>query len=147
MVEQVPQIHDPTAMTVPDFLADCRQHLDQAQTELREIEIGETDVHHWKGADEEEMQGLLIKPVGYEVGKRYPLVMSVHGGPSGVSGSRYYAANGWAQLMANEGYAVFGKVTDGMDVVDKIKGVATATNKGHSDVPIDTITIESIRTV
>ena len=71
------------------------------------IEIGETDVHHWKGADGEEMQGLLIKPVGYEIGKRYPLVMSVHGGPSGVSSSRYYAANGWAQLMANQGYAVF----------------------------------------
>ena len=72
-----------------------------------DIEIGETDVHEWMGADGEEMQGLLIKPVGYEVGKRYPLVMSVHGGPSGVSGSRYYAASGWAQLMANEGYAVF----------------------------------------
>ena len=72
-----------------------------------DIEIGETDVYHWRGADGQEMQGLLIKPVGYEVGKRYPLVMSVHGGPSGVSGSRYYAANGWAQLMANEGYAVF----------------------------------------
>ena len=72
-----------------------------------DVLIGETDVHYWKGADGWDMQGLLIKPVGYEVGKRYPLVMSVHGGPTGVSGSRYYAATGWTQLMANEGYAVF----------------------------------------
>ena len=33
------------------------------------------------------------------------------------------------------GYAVFGKVTDGMDVVDKIRGVATTMAGGHQDVP------------
>lgn len=72
-----------------------------------ELSIGETSVHHWKGADGWEMQGLLIKPVEYEEGKSYPLVVSVHGGPSAVSGSRYYAQFGWCQLLANEGYAVF----------------------------------------
>jgi len=41
------------------------------------------------------------------------------------------------------GYAVFGKVTEGMDVVDKIAIVPT----GHQDVPTDTITIESITLV
>ena len=53
------------------------------------------------------MQGLLIKPVGCEPDRRYPLVMWVHGGPTGVSGSRFYAAFGWNQLLANAGYAVF----------------------------------------
>ncbi len=72
-----------------------------------ELDIGETTVHHWKGADGWDMQGLLIKPVGYEPDKRYPLVMSVHGGPTGVSSSRYYAQFGWTQLLANLGYAVF----------------------------------------
>ena len=41
------------------------------------------------------------------------------------------------------GYAVFGKVTDGMDVVNKIKGVPTGNQGFHQDVPRDTVLIES----
>lgn len=44
-------------------------------------------------------------------------------------------ASGW-------GYCVFGKVTAGMDVIDKIRQVATANRKGHQDVPVDNVTIE-----
>jgi len=39
------------------------------------------------------------------------------------------------------GYAVFGRVTDGMDVVDAIAAVATDTKAGHQDVPVDPVTI------
>ena len=39
------------------------------------------------------------------------------------------------------GYAVFGKVTDGMDIVDAIAGVATGSSGGHSDVPLETVSI------
>ena len=39
------------------------------------------------------------------------------------------------------GYAVFGKVADGMDVVDKIAAVNTGNRAGHQDVPTETITI------
>ena len=42
------------------------------------------------------------------------------------------------------GYAVFGAVTEGMDVVDNIADVATGSSGGHQDVPIDVITIESV---
>ena len=92
-----------------------------------EISIGETSVHHWSGADGWEMQGILIKPVDYEQGRSYPLVMSVHGGPTGVSGSRYYAQFGWCQLLANEGYAVFlpnyrGSVGWGVEFAEAILG-------------------------
>ena len=45
-------------------------------------------------------------------------------------------AQGW-------GYAVFGKVVDGMDVVNKIKSCQTTSSGGHQDVPIDDIIIES----
>jgi len=41
------------------------------------------------------------------------------------------------------GYAVFAKVTDGMDVVDAIAGVATGNQGGHQDVPVDPVTIIS----
>lgn len=42
------------------------------------------------------------------------------------------------------GYAVFGKVTDGMDVVNKIKGVATHTSGLHQDVPQETVEIQNV---
>lgn len=41
------------------------------------------------------------------------------------------------------GYAVFGKVTEGMDVVDAIAAVPTGNSAGHSDVPVEPVTIES----
>ena len=40
------------------------------------------------------------------------------------------------------GYCVFGKVTQGMDIVDKIKTVETTNRAGHSDVPAEPIVIE-----
>lgn len=43
-------------------------------------------------------------------------------------------AQGW-------GYCVFGKVTEGMDVVDKIAGVATGNSGGHADVPVEDVVI------
>ena len=46
-------------------------------------------------------------------------------------------ADGW-------GYCVFAKVTDGLDVVDKIGAVKTTTKQGHGDVPMETITIEKV---
>lgn len=45
------------------------------------------------------------------------------------------------------GYAVFGQVTSGMDVVDAIAAVKTGNRGGHQDVPVETITIESVRRV
>jgi cyclophilin family peptidyl-prolyl cis-trans isomerase len=42
------------------------------------------------------------------------------------------------------GYAVFGKVTDGMSVVRKIESSATGTRSGFADVPKETITIKSV---
>ncbi|MBP9034264.1 MAG: peptidyl-prolyl cis-trans isomerase [Pseudomonadales bacterium] len=46
-------------------------------------------------------------------------------------------AQGW-------GYAVFGKVTSGMDVVEKIKAVATGSKGFHQDVPKEAVTIERV---
>ena len=42
------------------------------------------------------------------------------------------------------GYAVFGEVTDGMDVVDAIAGVATTNRGGHQDVPVEPVTIVEV---
>ncbi|MEQ1581969.1 MAG: peptidylprolyl isomerase [Steroidobacteraceae bacterium] len=42
------------------------------------------------------------------------------------------------------GYAVFGKVTSGMDVVDAIVAVKTGNKGGHQDVPVEPVVIESV---
>ena len=47
------------------------------------------------------------------------------------------SANGW-------GYCVFGKVVEGMDVVEKIKKVATTNRSGHQNVPVDKVVIEKV---
>ncbi|MEU3413645.1 MULTISPECIES: peptidylprolyl isomerase [unclassified Streptomyces] len=46
--------------------------------------------------------------------------------------------NGW-------GYAVFGRVVEGQDVVDAIKGVKTGSYQGHQDVPKEQVVIESAK--
>jgi peptidyl-prolyl cis-trans isomerase B (cyclophilin B) len=49
--------------------------------------------------------------------------------------------------MQGWGYTVFGKVTEGSDVLDKIRAVATTSRGGHQDVPADDIIIESVTIV
>ncbi|MBI3547174.1 MAG: peptidyl-prolyl cis-trans isomerase [Gammaproteobacteria bacterium] len=45
------------------------------------------------------------------------------------------------------GYCVFGKVIDGMHIVDQIKGVVTGTKLGHKDVPMSDVIIEKLQVV
>jgi len=47
-----------------------------------------------------------------------------------------------APTVQGWGYTVFGEVVEGMDVVDKIKGVATTSKAGHQDVPAEDVIIE-----
>lgn len=46
--------------------------------------------------------------------------------------------------MQGWGYAVFGKVSEGKEVLDKIRAVPTSSRKGHQDVPTDPVIIESV---
>ena len=52
--------------------------------------------------------------------------------------------NHTGENMQGWGYAVFGKVTEGDDVLDKIKAVQTGSQAGHQDVPVEPIIIESV---
>jgi len=47
----------------------------------------------------------------------------------------YPGQDGW-------GYCVFGRVVEGMDVVNAIKGVATGNRQGHQDVPLENVVVE-----
>ena len=45
------------------------------------------------------------------------------------------------------GYCVFGKVTAGTEVVDKIKGVKTGSRAGHQDVPVEDVVIDKVEVI
>lgn len=59
----------------------------------------------------------------------------INGNDNGFLNHTAKTASGW-------GYCVFGKVVEGMDVVDKIAKVKTTSKAGHRDVPVDAVTIE-----
>ena len=44
----------------------------------------------FKGADGWNVDGFLVKPLGWQAGKKYPLVLSIHGGPAGQYGVDWY---------------------------------------------------------
>ncbi|ARU56300.1 peptidyl-prolyl cis-trans isomerase B [Oleiphilus messinensis] len=48
-----------------------------------------------------------------------------------------------AETVEGWGYAVFGEVVDGLDVVNKIKEVSTTMRAGHQDVPVEDVIIET----
>lgn len=56
--------------------------------------------------------------------------------------------NGFLDHSAgNHGYAVFGRISAGMDVVEEIAKVRTGRRKGHDDAPLEAVTIASVRRV
>lgn len=93
----------------PDF-ANPRK-LTTIHPEVEALALGESEVVTWPSTDGYEIEGVLLKPVGYEPGKRYPLVVVVHGGPTGAhydyfrvrygDGGQHWAGQGWAVLYPN----------------------------------------------
>ena len=53
--------------------------------------------------------------------------------------------NHTAETPPGWGYCVFGKVSDGMTVIDRIKGVPTGTRAGHKNVPLTDVLIENMQ--
>ncbi len=70
---------------------------------MEEIYIAPSQQVLFIGPDDWEIEGWLLKPLAYEEGTRYPLVVAVHGGPHAQYG---YAILHWLQVLASAGYAV-----------------------------------------
>jgi dipeptidyl aminopeptidase/acylaminoacyl peptidase len=76
--------------------------------QLNEIALGRGEVIRWKSKDGMEIEGVLIYPVNYEAGKRYPTLANIHGGPSGVWTQAFPGTYGnYAHVWAGRGWAVF----------------------------------------
>lgn len=55
--------------------------------------IGKTELIKWKSTDGKEIEGLLTYPLNYQKGKKYPLLLNIHGGPAGVFSQTCIASN------------------------------------------------------
>ena len=110
--------------------------------------LGEVEEIWYKSVDDYDIQGWIIKPPDFDPTQKYPLILSIHGGPHGM----YYSAFNFAwQNHAAEGYVVlytnprgssgygspFGnaikRAYPGKDFNDLMAGVDTIINRGYID--------------
>jgi dipeptidyl aminopeptidase/acylaminoacyl peptidase len=67
---------------------------------------GKTEKLHWK-SDEFDIEGWLMYPVKYDPAKKYPMVVSVHGGPASAKRPNWPSGNFDMSLLSSQGYFVF----------------------------------------
>jgi dipeptidyl aminopeptidase/acylaminoacyl peptidase len=106
-----------------------------------ELELAKVERIPYKSTDGWAIDGFLVKPVGWQPGKKYPMVLSVHGGPAGQYGVDWYhefqvyAGKGWAVFFCNpRGSTGYGQKFErgivnnwgGMDYQDVMAGVDAA---------------------
>ena len=83
--------------------------LTDANPWVRDLALGAAEEITWRGKDGTPVGGVLVKPVGYQAGTRYPLIVAIHGGPqsadvltfNGGYGSQVYAGAGYMVLLPN----------------------------------------------
>jgi len=79
-----------------------------ANPQIAQLQLGEYETVRWKSSDGKMVEGILVKPVGYEPGKRYPLIVQIHGGPAAASMNSFSGSYGtYTNVFAGNGYAVF----------------------------------------
>ena len=73
--------------------------------QIREMALGEEVEINWRSSDGRTVGGVLVYPVGYEEGTRYPLIVAIHGGPASADVLRFNGGYS-SQVYAGAGYAV-----------------------------------------
>jgi dipeptidyl aminopeptidase/acylaminoacyl peptidase len=112
---------------------------------LANVKLGDVEELWFKSPDGLNLQGWLIKPAEFESGKKYPMILYIHGGPWSMYSVRFswawqnFAANGYAVLYMNpRGSTGYGQdfvngiqfSYPGKDGADLIAGVDAAIAKG-----------------
>lgn len=105
-VRQTPEApQEAFVATVSDF---APTQVSRANAELKLPPLGKTEVVRWKSADGKEIEGLLTYPTGYQAGRKVPLILNIHGGPTGVFQQTFIGGRGVYPIatFAARGYAV-----------------------------------------
>ena len=69
------------------------------------LDLSPAESFTYKGADGDDVSGWLVKPPGFDAGKKYPVVFLIHGGPQGAWHDEWHARWNYA-MFASPGYAV-----------------------------------------
>ena len=128
------------------------KRLTNTNPQLAEVAQGETEVITWKSSDGVEVEGVLLKPVGFQAGRKYPTLVVAHGGPAGayvngfrlggLEGGQVWAGKGWVVFYPNpRGSSNYGQKTlaanvndwGGGDYKDIMTGVDALVARGISD--------------
>ncbi len=99
----------PTVFTVSDLSdvddRDAWVQLVDVNPQVSELALGREVEVNWTSTDGKTVGGVLVYPVGYQEGTRYPLIVAIHGGPASADVLRFNGGYG-AQVYAGAGYAV-----------------------------------------
>jgi dipeptidyl aminopeptidase/acylaminoacyl peptidase len=128
--------------------ANIRQLTSVNDDVLNQVKLGDVEEIWYTSADDYKIQGWVIKPPDFDPKKKYPLMLSIHGGPHAMYGVGFnfgwqeHAANGYLVLYTNPrgstGYgSAFGNSIKynypSKDFDDLMKGVDTLIAKGYVD--------------
>ena len=80
------------------------ERLTDFNAEIAAMDLGRVETVQWDGPDGFRMDGVLTYPPGFESGRRYPLVLYIHGGPRASSKESFSTRS---QLLATQGWLVF----------------------------------------
>jgi dipeptidyl aminopeptidase/acylaminoacyl peptidase len=135
-------VNDPTRLD-DLYVADLDSRNERPITHLnaplwKQLQLVAVERVPFKGADGWDVDGFFMKPVGWEAGKKYPMIVTIHGGPAGMFGFDWYhefqvyASRGWAVFFTNpRGSTGYGEKFErgielnwgGKDYVDIMNGV------------------------
>ena len=111
----------PEAYFMPVEGSATMKRVSRANVDVPKPTMGRTEILKWKSSDGLEVEGLLTYPVGYQKGQKVPLILNIHGGPTGVFNESFtgrfnlypiaaFAAKGYAVLRPNpRGSSGYGK--------------------------------------
>ena len=75
---------------------------------LQNMDLAKQEEINYNARDGLEIQGILFYPLNYEEGKKYPLIVYIHGGPEHCNSNGWQTAyNRWGQIAAAKGFFVF----------------------------------------
>ncbi|GIO21578.1 S9 family peptidase [Oceanobacillus sp. J11TS1] len=109
---------------------DLKQLSNVNKTFINEVSLSKPEEVTFTSSDGLEIQGWLLRPYGFQEGKKYPFVLEIHGGPHAMYGQTFFHE---LQLLAAKGYVVLytnprGSHGYGQDFVNGVRE-----NYGHGD--------------
>ncbi len=100
----------PSTLFTVDAIADAStrskwRQLTDPNPQVKGFELGVQEEITWRSKDGTMVGGVLVKPVGYRAGQRYPLIVAIHGGPAAADVLSFNGGYG-SQVWAGAGYLV-----------------------------------------